>query len=69
MEEIAMDLHISHNAAEWRETTARQAKEKTPQRQPTFETSSHIEIPDLLTEEDQWAKLRLVAEIAKEVWG
>ena len=47
-----MDLHISHNAEEWRETTARQAKEKTPQRQPTFETSSHIEIPDLLTEED-----------------
>ena len=42
-----MDLHISHNAEEWRETTARQAKEKTPQRQPTFETSSHIEIPDL----------------------
>jgi methylmalonyl-CoA mutase, N-terminal domain len=52
MEGIAMDLHISHNAAEWRETTARPAKEKTPQRQPTFETSSHIEIPDLLTEED-----------------
>lgn len=22
-----------------------------------------------LTEEDQWAKLRLVQEIAKEVWG
>src|SRR5437667_677377 len=52
MEGIAMDLHISHNAEEWRETTARQAKEKTPQRQPTFETSSHIEIPDLLTEEE-----------------
>src|SRR2546426_11236542 len=52
MEGIAMDLHISHNAEEWREKTARKAKEKTPQRQPTFETSSHIEIPDLLTEED-----------------
>src|SRR5256712_2425243 len=52
MEGIAMDLHISHNAEEWREKTARKAKKKAPPRQPTFETSSHIEIPDLLTEED-----------------
>ena len=27
------------------------------------------EIGNKLTEEDQWAKLRLVQEIAKEVWG
>ena len=24
---------------------------------------------NLLTEDDQWAKLRLVAEVAREVWG
>src|SRR5437764_597953 len=47
-----MDLHISHNAGEWRETTDRKAKEKTPERKPEFETSSHIIIPDLLSEED-----------------
>ena len=27
------------------------------------------EIGNKLTEEEQWAKLRLVQEVAKEVWG
>jgi methionine synthase II (cobalamin-independent) len=27
------------------------------------------EIGNKLTEEEQWAKLRLVREVAKEVWG
>lgn len=27
------------------------------------------EIGNLLTEEDQWAKLKLVKEVAEEVWG
>jgi methylmalonyl-CoA mutase N-terminal domain/subunit len=47
-----MDQHISRNVEEWRQTTARSAAEKTQPRRPFFETSSHIEIPDLLTEED-----------------
>ncbi|HLJ34373.1 MAG TPA: methylmalonyl-CoA mutase family protein [Ktedonobacteraceae bacterium] len=44
--------HVSKNVEEWRETTARKAKEKTSERRKTFVTSSHIEVPDLSTEED-----------------
>ena len=47
-----MDLHTSKDARQWRETTARTAKQRAGQRQATFTTSSNIEIPDLLTEED-----------------
>jgi methylmalonyl-CoA mutase, N-terminal domain len=47
-----MDLHTSEDAQQWRETTARQAKQRTADRQAVFTTSSNIEIPDLLTEED-----------------
>jgi methylmalonyl-CoA mutase N-terminal domain/subunit len=47
-----MELHKSKSTEEWRETTARKAKEKTDGRQDRFVTSSDIEIPDLLSEED-----------------
>ncbi len=47
-----MDLHVSKNAEEWRDTTARKAKEKTAERQKKFFTSSNIEVPDLSSEED-----------------
>ncbi len=47
-----MDLHVSKNVEEWRNTTARSAKEKTTERQKKFVTSSNIEVPDLATEED-----------------
>lgn len=47
-----MELHQSKSTEEWRETTARKAKEKTAERQNRFVTSSDIEIPDLLSEED-----------------
>jgi methylmalonyl-CoA mutase N-terminal domain/subunit len=47
-----MDLHMSKNAEEWRETTLRKAREKTAERQETFTTSSAIEVPDLSTSED-----------------
>jgi methylmalonyl-CoA mutase N-terminal domain/subunit len=47
-----MEPHTSSSAQQWRETTARQAKQSTPERQPAFSTSSHIPIPDLVTEED-----------------
>jgi len=47
-----MELHQSKSEEEWRETTASKAKEKTPERQKRFVTSSDIEIPDLLSEED-----------------
>ena len=47
-----MDLHTSEDAQQWRETTARQAKQRAADRQAVFTTSSNIEIPDLLTEED-----------------
>jgi methylmalonyl-CoA mutase, N-terminal domain len=47
-----MNLHVSKNAEEWRATTARQAREKTPERQQQFTTSSNIEVPDLATAED-----------------
>lgn len=47
-----MDQHVSENAEEWRDTTLRRAKEKTPQRQKKFVTSSNIEVPDLASAED-----------------
>jgi methylmalonyl-CoA mutase, N-terminal domain len=47
-----MDPHTSKDAQQWRETTARQAKERAAERQAAFTSSSNIEIPDLLTEED-----------------
>lgn len=43
---------VSKNVAEWRETTARKAKEKTSERRTTFVTSSDIAVPDISTEED-----------------
>jgi len=47
-----MELHESASADEWRNTTARKAKEKSAERQQQFVTSSDIEVPDLTTEED-----------------
>src|SRR5947208_4414918 len=47
-----MELHVSKSADEWRNTTARKAKEKTAERQQQFFTSSDIEVPDLITDED-----------------
>ncbi len=47
-----MEPHMSKNAQEWSETTAREARQKAKERQDTFVTSSDIEIPDLLSEED-----------------
>ena len=44
--------HVSKNIEEWRETTARKAKEKTSERRKAFVTSSNIEVPDLSTAED-----------------
>ena len=45
-----MDQHISKNAEEWHNTTARKAK--APPRKKKFVTSSNIEVPGLSTEED-----------------
>src|SRR5437016_3997126 len=47
-----MEQHESKSSEEWRETTAREAKEKTAERQKKFVVSSDIEIPDLPTDED-----------------
>ncbi len=47
-----MDLHRSTNADEWRNTIARQAHTRTTEPQTTFATSSHIDVPDLVTDED-----------------
>src|SRR6266516_2781792 len=47
-----MDQHVSKNTEEWRETTLRPSKEKTPERKEKFVTSSDIVVPDLATEED-----------------
>ncbi len=47
-----MDLHVSKNVGEWRDTTARTAKEKIKERHEHFVTSSEIEVPDLSTAED-----------------
>ena len=48
-----MEQHVSKNADEWRETTAKQAREKTKERQSRFVTSSNIEIDSLYSEESQ----------------
>ncbi|MFL5590620.1 MAG: methylmalonyl-CoA mutase [Ktedonobacteraceae bacterium] len=47
-----MEPHVSKSTEEWRETTARKAREKTAERQKEFVTSSQIEVPDLASEED-----------------
>jgi methylmalonyl-CoA mutase, N-terminal domain len=47
-----MDLHSSKNADEWRNTVARNERDKTAARKQTFETSSGLKVPDLSTEED-----------------
>ncbi len=49
-----MHEHVSRNASEWRDTTARKAREKTKERHSQFTTSASAEIvvPDLVTEED-----------------
>jgi len=47
-----MDLHRSTNPDEWRNTIARQAHIRTTEPQTTFATSSHIDVPDLVTDED-----------------
>jgi methylmalonyl-CoA mutase, N-terminal domain len=47
-----MEPHVSRDAQEWRETTAREARQKAKERQESFVTSSDIAIPDLLSEED-----------------
>src|SRR5690242_16954301 len=47
-----MEPHVSKDAHEWRETTAREARKKAKERQETFGTSSDIVVPDLLSEED-----------------
>lgn len=49
-----MFQQVSRNASEWRDTTARKARERTKERNPQFTTgaSSDIVVPDLATEED-----------------
>ena len=47
-----MELHESRSAEEWRDTTARSAKETSAERKNTFVTTSNIEVPDLATEEN-----------------
>src|SRR5438477_11683442 len=47
-----MELQESKSADEWRDTTARKAKEKNAERKQHFSTSSGIEVPDLTTKED-----------------
>src|SRR5947209_8648176 len=49
---FAMEPHVSKSAEEWRATTAREAREKSADRQAEFTTSSHIVVPDLVTAED-----------------
>src|SRR5256884_744513 len=44
-------MHRSTSADEWRNTTAPQAHTRTAERQTAFATSSHINIPDLCTDE------------------
>jgi methylmalonyl-CoA mutase N-terminal domain/subunit len=46
-----MDLHRSTNADEWRNATAHQARTRVAEQQTTFATSSHIDVPDLATDE------------------
>src|SRR5437868_2405224 len=47
-----MKFQESKSVDEWRNTTARKAKEKTAERKQQFSTSSDIEVPDLITDED-----------------
>ncbi len=47
-----MDQHVSKSAQEWRETTARRAKEKNPEREEKFVTSSNIVVPDIANVEN-----------------
>ncbi len=47
-----MDLHRSTTANEWHSTTARQAHTTEAEPQATHVTSSHIDVPDLSTNED-----------------
>src|SRR5258708_4279727 len=49
---LLMDLHMSNNIEEWRETTLRKAQEKAAERQEAFATSSAIVVPDLSTSAD-----------------
>src|SRR5947209_4232502 len=44
---FAMEPHVSKSTEEWRK-----AREKTAERQKEFVTSSHIEVPELASEED-----------------
>jgi methylmalonyl-CoA mutase N-terminal domain/subunit len=48
-----MEPQKSQNVAEWRQRTAQRARQKLPERQQEFHTSSHIPVPDLATEEEQ----------------
>lgn len=48
-----MEQHVSKSAEEWRNTTLQNAREKTAERLSSFATSSNIEVPPLLSEEDQ----------------
>jgi methylmalonyl-CoA mutase N-terminal domain/subunit len=47
-----VDQHLSKSTQEWRDTTLRDAREKTAERRSIFTTSSDIAIPDLPTQED-----------------
>src|SRR5260370_15495600 len=47
-----MDQHVSKSAQEWRETTARRAKEKNPEREEKFVSSSSIVRPDIAKREN-----------------
>src|SRR5258708_17155156 len=47
-----MDKHVSKSAEEWRATTARREKEKNPEREEKFVTSSNIVVPDIANVED-----------------
>ncbi len=47
-----MDQQVSKSTAEWRETTAQAAQEKTQERQKKFVTSSNIEVPGAATADD-----------------
>src|SRR5437773_366818 len=49
---FAMEPHVSKSTEEWRETTARKAREKTAEQQAEFTTSSHTVVPDLATAEN-----------------
>lgn len=47
-----MELHQSDNIETWRNTTAKRARKRVSERQEQFATTSHIPVPDLLTDED-----------------